>query len=120
MVDVYHDFEAMEAFKIGESGDKAELSEACVALQEGIKLTRDLLNSGLERGSVERFHADPGQPIVAARHEVVGSVPGDGSLPTESVAEVTEPGWALDPRSANPLVLRKAKVKTVGPEAAAE
>lgn len=116
MIDVYREFENLPAFKNASSEGKAEGSPV-LALKEGVDLTRDLFSKALEKSDVERLPVEPGTPVVNARHEVVGSTPGDGSLPERSIAEVTEDGWIMDLRSQAPQVLHKAKVKTVGAEA---
>merc|ERR1719456_2038251 len=113
MVDVYREFEDLPAFKAASSVGKDEGSP-CAALQEGISLTRDLFAAALEKSNVERLPVELGTPVVNARHEVVGSIPGDGNLPEGSIAEVSEAGWMMDLRSPVPQVLHKAKVKTVG------
>lgn len=112
MVDVYREFEDLPALKVDSSAEKVEGSP-CVALQEGVSLTRDLFAAALEKSNVERLPVEPGTPVVNARHEVVGSTQGDGSLPEGSIAEVAEAGWMMDMRSQAPQVLQKAKVKTV-------
>lgn len=108
MIDVYSEFEELQAFKSEVGKDE----QALLALQEGVSLTRDLFKAALERSNVERLVVEPGTPVVNARHEVVGSAAGDGTHPAGSLAEVTEDGWIMDLRSATPQVLRKAKVKT--------
>jgi len=113
MVDVYREFEAMPELQ---ATSEKEEGSACAALQEGVSLTRDLFAVALEKGNVERIPVELGTPVVNARHEVVGSAPGDGSLPESSIAEVSEDGWILDLRSQMPQVVHKAKVKTVGSE----
>merc|ERR1719456_1855494 len=112
MVDVYKEFEDLPALKAGSCVGKDEGSP-CAALQEGVSLTRDLFATALEKSNVERLPVELGTPVVNARHEVVGSTPGDGSLPDGSIAEVTEAGWMMDLRSQAPQVLQKAKIKTV-------
>jgi len=109
MIDVYSEFEELQAFKSEVVKDEGS---PVLALQEGVSLTRDLFKAALERSNVERLVVEPGTPVVASRHEVVGTAAGDGSHPAGSLAEVTEDGWVMDLRSASPQVLRKAKVKT--------
>merc|ERR1719408_798211 len=108
MVSVYREFEELPAFK-KVSSEKKEEGSPCAALQEGVSLTRNLFAQALEKSNVERLPVELGTPVVNARHEVVGSAPGDG--PEGSIAEVTEAGWVMDLRSPTPQVLRKAKVK---------
>lgn len=111
MVDVYTEFDELPSLRASSAGK--EEGSPYLALQEGVALTRDLFAAALEKSDVERLVAEPGVPVVAARHEVVGTVAGDGSFPEKSIGEVVEAGWILDLRSPNPQVLRKAKVKTV-------
>jgi len=108
MVEVYGEFQ--ETFP--EALEGKEEGSPVLALQEGVLMTRDVFRSTLERSNVERLEAEIGTPVVSARHEVVGSIQGDGSAPAKSIAEVVEAGWIMDMRSANPQVLRKAKVNT--------
>jgi molecular chaperone GrpE len=112
MVEVYREFEELPSLnaKIETDGE----GNACAALQEGIALTRQLFASALEKSNIERIPVEIGQPVVKARHEVIGSVSGDGNQPKDSIAEVTDAGWIMDLRSSSPVVLEKAKVKTVG------
>jgi molecular chaperone GrpE (heat shock protein) len=114
MVDVYTEFQDHPALQ-GVTEAAGEGSP-CLALQEGVSLTRDLFTSALEKGNVEKIPIELGTPVVNARHEVIGSNPGDGSLPDGSIAEVAEAGWILDLRSSAPQVIHKAKVNTVGSE----
>jgi molecular chaperone GrpE (heat shock protein) len=112
MVEVYGEFEALPSLNVQIEGK--EEGNACIALQEGVALTRQLFASALEKTNIERIPIEIGQPVVAARHEVVGSVAGDGNQPKASIAEVTDAGWIMDLRSSSPVVVQKAKVKTVG------
>jgi len=110
MVDIYREFEDLPAFK--SSG--TEEGSPCAALQEGVTMTRNLFATALSKSEVERLPVELGTPVVKARHEVVGSTAGDGSLTEGSIAEVIEAGWMMDLRSQTPRVLHKAQVKTVG------
>jgi molecular chaperone GrpE (heat shock protein) len=111
MVDVYEEFESLPAFN---AEAVKEEGSPCFALQEGVSLTRDLFKKALEKSNVEQLPVELGTPVVNSRHEVVGSTPGDGSLPVDSIAEVIEAGWVMDLRSSTPQVLSKAKVKKAG------
>jgi len=109
MVGVYSEFADLPALKRLEGQQEGS---PVLALQEGVSLTRDLFAAAMDKSNVEKLSVETGTPVVNARHEVVGSTPGDG--PDGSIAEVAEAGWVMDLRSQNPQVLRKAKVKTVG------
>lgn len=110
MVEVYREFGELPSLNA-----KLEKGEdtACAALQEGVALTRQLFASALEKSNIERIPIELGQPVVNARHEVVGSVEGEVDHPKGSIAEVVDAGWIMDLRSSKPVVLEKAKVKTV-------
>jgi len=113
MVEVYSEFEDLPAFNSKAVEGKEEGSPVA-ALQEGVVLTSKLFASAMEKSNVETLFVEVGTPVVNARHEVVGSAPGNGSFPDGSIAEVTEAGWIMDLNGKSPQVLRKAKVKTVG------
>lgn len=105
MVETYVEFNALTA--AGEAGS-GELSEAGQSFHEGIVLTRDLYRTTMARFGVEQFTVEPGQPLVLSRHESVGTVE-DAGLAANTVAEVVQPGFTLEPGAS---VLRKARVKT--------
>lgn len=109
MVAVYSEFEELPALNRLEP---AQEGSPVLALQEGVSLTRDLFAAAMDKSNVEKLSVEASTPVVNTRHEVVGSIPGDG--PEGSIAEVIEAGWVMDLRSQKPQVLRKAKVKTVG------
>eukprot|EP00747_Dinoflagellata_sp_TGD_P183236 gnl/TRDRNA2_/TRDRNA2_37976_c0_seq2.p1 gnl/TRDRNA2_/TRDRNA2_37976_c0~~gnl/TRDRNA2_/TRDRNA2_37976_c0_seq2.p1 ORF type:complete len:313 (-),score=74.82 gnl/TRDRNA2_/TRDRNA2_37976_c0_seq2:404-1342(-) len=93
-------------------GDDA--SPAVQGLQEGISLTRSHFATVLEKHQVVQLPVELGQPSVPTRHMEVGSIEiSDGSLPENTVGEIVEPGWLMEPNSKSPVVLRKAKVKIV-------
>jgi len=105
MVDVYEEIDEISKFEHGEG-----LSASSQALQEGVTLTRDLYRTTLDKFGVEQLVPELGQPVVAARHENVGSV-ANGDLAADSIGEVVRPGWIFEPSSSTPKVLRKTQVK---------
>mmetsp|Transcript_62645 Transcript_62645/g.159304 ORF Transcript_62645/g.159304 Transcript_62645/m.159304 type:complete len:298 (+) Transcript_62645:76-969(+) len=107
LVDVYSEFD-----QFAHAEDKIDsLSDSCKALQEGINMTRDLYRSTLERFDIVPLVVEVGQPLVASKHEEVGSVDVASNIPANSVAELVKPGWIFEPNSQKPVVLTKAQVK---------
>lgn len=114
MVETYDEFEASELAKRAAEGE--EHTEACLALREGVHLTRDLYKAGLERFDVASFAPEPGEHFKESRHEDVAAAGGDVHKGT--VAEVIKPGWELSAAGGGaagaPLaaaVLRRARVR---------
>lgn len=106
MVEVYDNFD-----ELAHAEDKVEhLSEACKGLNEGVIMTRNLYKTTLDRFDVEEVQVELGEPFNQARHESIGTVKG-ADVAANSVAELVQPGWVLEPKSTKPMVLRKAQVK---------
>jgi len=110
MVDVYAKFD-----ELAHSEDNIEqLSDSCKALQEGVVLTRNLYKATLDKFDVEQLVPEVGEALNQARHESLGSIEG-ASVAAGHVAELVQPGWILEPKSAKPMVLKKAQVKVAAP-----
>ncbi|CAJ1455886.1 unnamed protein product, partial [Effrenium voratum] len=110
MIQVYGKFDSFAA----EKHDKGTAE----ALHQGVALTRDLYKASFERFGVQPIKVEIGDPFVVARHIKAGTVE-RADLPTNSVAEVLQPGWILDPDSPKPVVLQKTEVRVAehGPPA---
>jgi molecular chaperone GrpE len=79
------------------------------ALVEGVRMTRTLLTSALERHGLHEIEAD-GQPFDPARHEAVAAEPAAG-VPEGHVVRVLQAGYMLGDR-----VVRHSRVVVAAPK----
>ncbi len=78
------------------------------ALVEGVRMTRTLLLSALERHGLQQIPAE-GQPFDPLRHEAVAAEPAAG-VPEGQIVRVLQPGYVLGDR-----VVRHSRVVVAGP-----
>jgi molecular chaperone GrpE len=78
------------------------------ALVEGVRMTRTLLMSALERHGLQEIQAQD-QPFDPARHEAVAAEPAPG-VPEGQILRVLQPGYALGDR-----VVRHSRVVVAAP-----
>jgi molecular chaperone GrpE len=80
------------------------------SLIEGVRMTRTLLTSALERHGLTEIKAD-GQPFDPARHEAVAAEPAPG-VPDGHIVRVLQTGYMLGDR-----VVRHSRVVVAAPSA---
>jgi molecular chaperone GrpE len=91
---------AIDAFDAGTADPRA--------LVEGVRMTRTLLTSALERHGLQQIKAD-GQPFDPARHEAVAAEPTAG-VPEGQIVRVLQAGYMLGDR-----VVRHSRVVVAAP-----
>jgi molecular chaperone GrpE len=92
---------AIAAFDAGNADAKS--------LVEGVRMTRTLLTSALERHGLQEIKA-AGQPFDPALHEAVAAEPADG-VPEGHVVRVLQAGYVLGDR-----VVRHSRVVVAAPK----